>query len=419
MSTQSDPKLSKLPSERLRALNRMRLIASGLLAVMVVILAAAHWGMAYYPWLSYLRAFAEAALVGGCADWFAVTALFRHPFGLPIPHTAIIPRKKDRIGDSVGDFIANNFLSPDVLLPKITAADPARRVGEWLADPTHAQLAARRLTSALPALADALGDEPAGSLLRDAAITRLRRIPAAPLLARVLTTLVAGNQHLTLFDLGLDAGQGFILDHQDSIRQTVNEKSRWWVPEWLDEKLTKRIISGALSLVEEMRADDHPWRLNFQDSVASLIERLAHSSELHKQAEALKDDIIAHPEVQAYLASLWRQLKESAFADMAENGRLERATSQTLTSFASRLANDEALRNWLNRKISRAIALAVVPNRQRIGRFIAGVVHGWEAETLVDKLELQVGRDLQYIRINGTVVGGMVGLVIHALTAAL
>ncbi len=405
-------------SQRYRALRRMRLTAAGLLVAMLLADVAARLGEGRYPGLAYLRAFAEAAIVGGLADWFAVTALFRRPLGLPIPHTAIVPRKKDRIGDAVGNFVANNFLSPEVLLPKVRALDIAGRLSLWLGREGNARFAARRLTAAIPPLMAAMQDEPVRRMLRDAAADRLRGIAAAPLLSRILGILVAGGQHLALFDIGIKAGRDFIEVNQEQIHQAINEKSSWWVPEWVDSRLAKRIVGGLLETLNDMEAMDHPWRLQFQETVGRLIDTLAHAPETHDRAEAVKDEIIGHPEVQAYLESLWLETKRVLLADLASGDRIERALTGTLSGLSLHLKQDARLQEVVNSWAARAVLHLLVPNRQRLGAFMAGVVRNWDTGTLVGKMELQFGRDLQYIRINGTLVGGLVGLLVHALSAA-
>ena len=403
-------------SKRARRLRRMRLVAGGLLLGMFgLFLAARHWQDGH-PWLAYARAFAEAAMVGGFADWFAVTALFRHPFGIPVPHTAIIPRNKDRIGQSLGGFVANNFLSPEVLMPKVRARDLAGHLGLWLQVPANARFVARRITAAGPPLVAAMQDEPVRRMLREAAVGRLHHLAAAPLLSKILTILVAGGQHLALFDIGLEVARGFLISNQDGIYQRICDKSRWWVPDFVDQRLARRIIDGSLETLDDMQGEDHPWRLQFQDSVAGLIDRMAHAPESQARADALKEEIIRHPEVQTYLESLWLEVKRVILADLAGGDRIETVLTDGLSGFAVRLGEDAALREVVNSWINRAMLHVVVPNRTRIGIFMAGVVRNWDTPTLVAKLELQVGRDLQYIRINGTLVGGVIGLLIHTLS---
>jgi uncharacterized membrane-anchored protein YjiN (DUF445 family) len=401
---------------RIRAVRRMQLTASGLLILMLVVFLVARLWEGRYPWLAFVRAFAEAALVGGVADWFAVTALFRHPLGLPIPHTAVVPRNKDRIADSLGSFIANNFLSPEVILRNLKAADVAARLARWLVHPDHARLAARRFLVALPPLLLAMRDEPVRQMLHEAAVERLRSIAVGPLLSRALTVLVARGQHLALFDLGLEAARRFLVDNRQAVADKIRDRSTWWVPRWIDDRLAGHIVAGGLETLDEMCVPGHPWRTQFQEAVAGLIERLAHSPETQANAEAVKEEIIRHPEVQAYIASFGLEAKRVILADLAGGDRVERALAETLAGLGARLAEDSALRDVVNAWANRAVFHLVVPNRQAIGDFIAGVVRNWDTPTLVGKLELRFGRDLQYIRINGTLVGGLVGLIIHTLS---
>jgi uncharacterized membrane-anchored protein YjiN (DUF445 family) len=402
--------------ERRRVLRRMRTTAGGLLVLMLLLfLAAWHWE-ARYPWLSFVRAFAEAAMAGGIADWFAVTALFRHPLGLPIPHTAVVPRNKDRIADSLGSFIANNFLSPEMILRKLKAVDLASRLAHWLSQPDNARLAARRVVIAIPPLVAAMRDEPVRQMLHEAAVERLRAIAVGPLLARVLTVLAARGQHMALFSLGLEAARRFLLDNQHVIAEKIRDQSAWWVPRWLDARLAKRIVEGGLETLDEVCVPGHPWRQQFQDRVDHLIDNLAHSSETQASAEAVKEEIIRHPEVQAYLQSFGIEAKRVILADLAGGDRVERVLADALHNLGLRLREDQALREVMNAWANRAVLHLVVPNRHGLGAFLASVVQSWDTPTLVTKLELRFGRDLQFIRINGTVVGGLVGLVIHTLS---
>jgi uncharacterized membrane-anchored protein YjiN (DUF445 family) len=337
---------------------------------------------------------------------------------LPIPHTAIIPRNKYRIGEALGNFVANNFLSPDVLLPKVRALNLAGRLASWLSQEGNARFSARRLAAAVPHLIAAMQDEPVRQMLRDAAAERLQAIQAAPLLSRILAILVAGGQHLALFDIGITAAREFVQTNQEQIYKTINDKSSWWVPEWIDVRLAKHIVSGLLETLEDMETPEHPWRLQFQGSVDGLINALAHAPETQRQAEALKEEIIGHPEVQAYLESLWLETKRALLADLALGGRIELALSGALSGLALRMGEESRLQDVVNAWSVRALSQLLVPNRTRIGNFMAGVVRNWDTQTLVGKMELQFGRDLQYIRINGTLVGGLAGVVVHALSRA-
>lgn len=399
---------------------RMKRLATGLLALMFVLFIATTYYQRQWPMLAYARAFAEAAMVGAIADWFAVVALFRRPFGLPIPHTAIIARNKDRIGRSLGIFIANNFLAPGLVATKLESLDAAGRLAHWLAEPATAEAIARRAAGLAPVLLDALDDDAARAFARGTMSRALGSVQAAPLAARVLSVLIAHGHHQQLFDRFLDLTAQFLLRNEEMIRDRVTDRSWKWLPRWVDRKLADKVMDGSLDTLAELRDPNHPWRGEFQVAALRLCERLAHDPRLRAQGEAIKADMLRHPLVQATLDTAWDETRARLRAELsADEGALRPAIERAVAAWAARLAADTRLRGLLNRWLRRAVERMVVPQRAEIGDFIAGVVARWDTRTLVDKLELQVGRDLQYIRINGTMVGGLVGLIIHAVSRLL
>ncbi|MDY0241284.1 MAG: DUF445 domain-containing protein [Rhodospirillaceae bacterium] len=404
---------------RMRGLVRMRFLAGALLVLMAALVVIARLNEPRYPLLSYLRAFAEAAMVGGLADWFAVTALFRRPLGLPIPHTAIVTRNQDRIAISVGDFIANNFLSPAVLRARLKDGAFSLRLACWLERDDNAVRVSRRLGTVLPAVIEAFGNEPMRSLLRDAALDRLRRVDAGSLSARLLEALVAGGYHIVLFDRILNQAQRLVGGDPELIRRKVADRSGRWVPGWVDEKLAAQAVSGLEEMLDEMRAPDHPWRLRFNAALYDLIDRLDHDPAMRARAEALKNDLAAHPGVGVLVERMGADIRQWTEAGEDGTSRAEILSVRILAGIALRLKEDEALRAALDSWIEQAARALILPNREKLGAFVAGVIRGWDAPMLVDKLERQVGRDLQYIRINGTLVGGLVGLLLHAAWAGL
>ena len=399
---------------RARGLVRMRLLAGALLVLMAALFVAARLAEPRYPSLSYLRAFAEAAMIGGLADWFAVTALFRRPLGLPIPHTAIVARNQDRIAVSVGDFIANNFLSPAVLRARLKDGAFSLRLACWLERDDNAARVSHRLGAVLPAVIEAFGDEPVRSLLRGAALDQFRRADAGSLSARLLEMLVAGGHHVVLFDRILDQARRLIDGDSDLIRRKIADRSGRWVPGWVDEKLAAQVVSGLGEMLDEMRTPDHPWRLRFDAALHDLIGRLDRDPSMRARAEALKNTLIAHPGVGAFVECVGADLRQGVEAGEGGTSRAEMLSVQMLAGIAAHLKEDATLRATLDSWIERAARALILPNREKLGAFMAGVIRGWDTPTLVGKLELQVGRDLQYIRINGTLVGGLVGLALHA-----
>lgn len=407
-------------SNRAARLRRMKLLAAGLLALMVALFVAATLGQARWPALAHVRAFAEAAMVGAIADWFAVVALFRRPLGLPIPHTAIIPRNKDRIGRALGDFIANHFLAPEVVAAKLDSLDVAGRLAHWLGETDNARRLAQRLAALAPAVLDSLEAETTQPLVRAGLRRALAAVPAAPLLARVLSALVAAGHHQALLDHLLDGAGDLLADHQDSIRERVAERSWKWLPRWVDHKLADKVVRGSRDTLAELHDPDHPWRAQLQATLQDWCDRLAHDPELVARGEAAKEEILDHPLVLAALDSAWTEARDRLRdALAADSTPLAPAVERLIVALAARLDGDEHLRAVLNRWLRRAADRVVVPRRAEIGGFIAGVVQRWDARTLTARLELQVGPDLQYIRVSGTLVGGLVGLAIHALSRGL
>ena len=404
-----------------REYRRMRLIAGGLLLVMFLVYLTVVAAAARLPaeawWLAYVRAFAEAAMVGAFADWFAVTALFRHPFGLPIPHTAIVARNKDRIGESLGRFVTNNFLAPEVVADKLRSLTIARRLAEWLSHPANVHWLAARSTGVIPPIVEALGDDHVRVFLRRTVLLRLKAIEAAPLAGRVLGVLVANRHHQALFDRLIDGAGDFLHDNAQSVRDKVHQRSPTWLPAWVDDKLFLKIMAGLEDSLDELRQPDNRWRDQFNEAVEKLVEDMQHDPAYRARGEALKHQLIDQPQVGEYVDSLWHEIRQRLVGDAAaRHGAMQRGLERILLALGQRLARDPDMQEVVDGWILRFAVNHVVPQRDEIGAFISGVVRKWDARTVVAKLELQVGKDLQYIRINGTLVGGMVGLVIYAAT---
>ena len=400
---------------RIGALRRMRAVATTLLVLMAAAFAAACAFEARWPWLGYVRAFAEASMVGACADWFAVVALFRHPLGIPIPHTAIVPRNKVRIGETIGAFINNNFLAPTVVRTRLEGIDA---VGWWarqLAVPETASAVARRTAEVLATVVAFLEREPIHGVLCDATRRGLRAVPAAPLAARLLAVLQESGLLMILVERAIAYADESLMRHRDLVRDKVSENSAWWVPKWVDAKLADRVLSGVRGSLTELRAPDHAWRDRFNDIVDGLVRQLAEDPAMIAAAERIKVALLDSPAVAASLDLLWREI-EARLKGAGDDGALEATLESGLASLGQWLQADAPMRTTLNGWMQRAIESTVVPHRAEIGDFISGVVKRWDDRTLVAKMELTVGKDLQYIRINGTLVGGLVGLLIYIAT---
>jgi uncharacterized membrane-anchored protein YjiN (DUF445 family) len=396
---------------------RQRQLATGLLVLMAILFAATRLLPEPSLWVLLVRAASEAALVGGLADWFAVTALFRHPFGLPIPHTAIIPRNKNRIGDGLGHFVERNFLEPELLAAKLRSLDLGQRISHWLATPAHARRMAERLASAVPFVLQSLGDQELRGFLRRTLRDQLRAANVAPPLGRLLEVMTHARHHQVLFDRALVLATELLLRHEERIYAIVSEKSSWWVPPSIDRSIARKLVKGLYELLEELTAHDHEVRLGFDRAVVELIDKLKHSPEFHARVDALKHEMVENPVVQDYLDAVWDEMRRLVLDDIERSdSRLVTTLADALESLGRNLAREDGMRARLNGALERAVIDLAVPWRHEIGRFIAEVVHSWDTGTVTERLELVVGHDLQYIRINGTLVGALVGVALFLLS---
>ena len=403
-------------ARKLRELRRMKLYATSLLIAMTIVFVVSLRYAGRWPWLAPVKAFAEAAMVGACADWFAVVALFRHPFGLPIPHTGIIPRSRERLGDALGHFIASNFLSPTVLARRLAKVDVARQLGEWLTAPDNAHFAALQMSRILQQILRSQPRERWAQWLSGLVRRGAEAIPAAATASRLLALLWALPETRDLLDRVVVEGGEMLLRHKEFIREKVAEKSSPWL-RWADGMLSERIARGLYDAIGEMRDPDHPFRVELDQAIEKLIRELAESAEQREAGERIKRELLASAEFR-------RQLDELAEAVMARfddalrrpDNPITTLIEQSLRAAGEGLLESERTRTLFDRWVRRAALRALAPRRADIGAYISGVVAQWHTRTLVRRLELQIGGDLQYIRINGTLVGGLTGLVLFEIS---
>jgi uncharacterized membrane-anchored protein YjiN (DUF445 family) len=403
--------------ERQRArLLHMRLIATLLLIAMTLIFILTKIMKWDQPWIPYLRAFAEAGMVGACADWFAVVALFRHPLGLPIPHTGIVPANKGRIADALGRFISHNFLARRTVHQKLSRIDIAGALAKWLADPENAAKIAVFCSRALPDLVKILPENRIRAAVDGIARRGAQSVPAAPLSAHILEALWADGEAQALLDRAIVYTGDVLFHNKEQIHKTVSQKSPVWMPKWIDAMLADRVVDGLIVTLAKMRDPNHPWRRELQKSVQKLIRSLAEDPKLIARAEEVKARVLADPVLLRQAETLWSKMEAGLFSDLTTRGDdIAKAVTAALSGLGEWLSSDPAVTARLNRRIRLMALQALPPRRREIGAYIAEVVRNWDTTTLVEKLELSVGRDLQYIRINGTLVGGAVGLAIYAL----
>ncbi|MBB4636202.1 DUF445 domain-containing protein [Longimicrobium terrae] len=412
--------LPPLPDEELKRqqLDHMKRLATGLLAVATLIFIVARIYESRYPWLGYIRATAEAAMVGAVADWFAVTALFRHPMGIPIPHTAIIPTRKERIGRSLGGFVQNNFLAAPVITAKLRSANIAGKLAQWLADPAHGDTVGRHASAAVTGVVQVLRDEEVQEIITESLNSRVRKTQVAPLMGNVLSLVTAENRHQELLDSAIRLFDRLFEENRDALRDRIAKETPWWMPSAVDDQIYRKIANGIENTLVQVAADpDHPLRHRFNDAVNEFVERLKSSPQMIARGEELKEEILQHPAVRGYSASLWADMKASVLRHGANpESEFRRRVGNAATRLGSSLAEDQELLDKVNGWAEQALLYVVEQYRGEVADLIETTVAAWDPEDTTRKIELQIGRDLQYIRINGTLVGGLVGLFIYTVS---
>jgi uncharacterized membrane-anchored protein YjiN (DUF445 family) len=404
-------------------LRRMKTVATGFLALATVVYLLARWqeSRGAGDWVGYVRAASEAGMVGAIADWFAVTALFRHPLGLPIPHTAIIPRKKDQLGASLGEFVGVNFLAPDVVVGKLRAARVPQRLGRWVAQPENAARITAEAAVALKAAVTVLRDEDVQRLLDATIVRRITDLPWGPPLGKLLGEVLADGKHRKLVDLVCDRAYDWAIVNHDTVVRVVSQQAPTWSPRFLDDMLADRLHREVLDFARAVRDDQaHPLRTAIDRFLAEFAQDLQHDPETIARAEAVKAQVLEHPEVQNLAASAWgtarRMVLEAADDPSSE---LRRQAQGLIAGWGERLATDDAVRGKVDGWLESTLRYVVANYADEITSVITDTVARWDAAETSRKIELQVGRDLQFIRINGTVVGALAGLVIYAVAQAL
>lgn len=398
----------------------MKMIATGMLVVMAGIYVAMRIIGPVHPAIGFVKAFAEAAMVGGLADWFAVTALFRHPLGLPIPHTAIIPRNKDRIGDTLATFLRDNFLTPAVVARRMKGLDVAGAAGRFLASEERGGSGRLRdgASRLLADILESLDDDRLGGMAKTAIGERLRRMDAAPLLGQTLTAAIREGRHIPLLDGIINRASLIIASNEEIIRDMVHERAgrvlRWT---GLDENVANAVITGLNKLVFDMADNpDHPLRLKINEMLEDLAYDLQHDDGMQARVQQLKDELVDNPAMQRWIDGLWQQgraalLRAARDPDKAMAGKL----GDTLRQLGQTLQSDERIRMTINRFARRAAVGATASYGDGIVKLVSETIRSWDVGKVTERVETAVGRDLQYIRINGTLVGGLVGLAIHAV----
>lgn len=404
-------------AEREARLNAMKRRATGLLAVALLIFIAASLFEARYPWLGYVRATAEASLVGGLADWFAVTALFRHPLGLPIPHTAIVATRKERIGQILGNFVQNHFLSRDVIAGNLRRVHPAERAAHWLSDREHAGQFSRQFAGGLAKTLANLPTNELQDLVSQVVRNRVRTFRVAPALGKTLALALADNRQEELLNATVKLAADAVRNNRELIRERVRSETPWWVPPVVDDKIYQKIIAAVERLLHDMVMDPaHPLRGAFDDAIRDFIERLQHSPEVIARAEALKEEWLMGAATDDLSRKLWDGIREAVSNYASGGDGAPSPLDSGLSEFGTALLSNPTLLAEIDDLLIDVTASVVEKYRHEIGDLIAKTVAGWDPQATSRRFELAVGRDLQFVRINGTLVGGLVGLVIYTIT---
>ncbi|KRF00209.1 hypothetical protein ASG88_12590 [Nocardioides sp. Soil777] len=400
---------------RRRGLRRMRTVAVSLLVLAAVVYVATlgqdgFWG--------FVNAGAEASMVGAIADWFAVTALFKHPLGVPIPHTALIPKRKDELGKGLEEFVGENFLQEDIIRDRVAAATISARVGDWLSDPANARRVVDEVADVTAIALGKVRDDHIADLVSNAFVPRFREEPIAPLLGSLLSEMVRDDLHHGVVDLCLDEMHRWLVHNPDTFVEVLSERAPWWAPPRLNEAVTQRIHVEAVRWIEDIRDNpDHHARAALDSMLTQLGHDLLVDAATQDRAERFKERLLDHPQVVTTAISLWKAMRAALLTSVRErDGAVRQRLLEELNSFAERLRTDASLRERMDRTAADVVVFGVSRYGEELTAVITHTIERWDGKEAARRIELHVGRDLQFIRINGTIVGGLVGVLIHAIS---
>jgi len=410
---------SPADAARRTGLRRMRLVALGLLAFAAAVFLATlrldHDGV----W-GYVNTAAEAAMVGALADWFAVTALFRHPLGLPIPHTAIVPKRKNEIGRNLQEFVTENFLTEEIARERLATARVGERVGQWLGMPANRRRVMVEAVRVGRAGLGRLSDDEVRALVQDFLVPRLVREPVSPIAGALLEGVVEQQTHQGLVDLALEHLREWLADNPGTYAAVLGERAPWWSPPWVDDKVIGWTYQQVIAWLRDIENDPrHPARQAFDDLLRRLAVDLQQDPEVMARAEALKVLLLTHPQVPETALGLWQSFRTALTTAMDdETSYFHTRGDELLENLGNHLVHDEVWRARLEARLGEAVSFFVNTYGSELAEVISVTVDRWDGKEAAERIELHVGRDLQFIRINGTIVGALAGLVIHGVAQA-
>jgi uncharacterized membrane-anchored protein YjiN (DUF445 family) len=402
---------------RLAELARMKLLATGLLLAMTAVYLASAYLEQFYYWASFVNATAEAAMIGAVADWFAVTALFRHPLGLKIPHTAIIPTRQNDIARQFGEFVQVNFLSEAVITEKIRSMSLSRRVAAWVVEPANARAVAEHVTDGLAGVVRVINDDSIQQMIESRVEDKIRTTSFAPMIGDLLTFITSGKRQQDLFDGAVGMGLYLLEDSDRDIRDKVAEETPWWFPDSVDKAIYHRITRSVSKMLYDMQVDIfHPLRVRLMTVVKQFLDDLKHSEDIHEKEIEIKEDLLQAPAVIDFTSSLWRDIKDVLISQSEHpDAELKKAIEDAVIRFGESILEDPVLAAKIDGWAEDSARYLITNYGHEIAALISDTIDGWDPAATSEKIEEHIGKDLQFIRINGTVVGGLVGLFIYCL----
>ena len=399
----------------------MKAVSGGMLVVATIVFVIAKVMESDAEAWGYVRATAEAAMVGGIADWFAVTALFRHPFGIPIPHTAIIRKRKDDIGRGLGSFVSELFLTKEAVTERLLDAKVSRRMGEWLATGDHADTVARQALVLVGNVVETVREDEVRGAIERAVEDRVRATPAGPILGRLLELVVAEGRHQQILGVMMQKVADVMVDSKQSLRRRLDDESPWWVPESVDDRVFAKLFDSIMRFIFEVANNErHELRQQADGRIQQLARDLQTDAALQARVDEMKEELLTHPDLRQWSGAIWGDVKERVKARTLDpDQEMIDKVASSIRQFGERLVSDDKLVDTLDHRLAHLVGGLVEQSKGEIGDFIATTVERWDAAEASERIELQVGRDLQFIRINGTIVGGLAGLLIYTVSNAL
>lgn len=415
--TMTDTNFLDFNPQRIAQLKQMKLIATSLLVLMAVVYTVSAYFEPQAAWVGYINATAEAAMIGAIADWFAVTALFRHPLNLPIPHTAIIPARKDDIASQFGEFVQSNFLSDEVITQKIRSMDLSRNVAGWITKQENADAVAGQITAGLAGITAVLDDDGIQAMIETNVEDKIRSTSFAPIIGDLLSFITSGRRQQELIDGTARMALYMLEENDDDIRDRVTEETPWWFPGSVDKAIYHRIVRSVSKMLYDMQVDIyHPTRVRLISSLNEFLRELQESDDIREKEIAIKEELLRAPAVRQFTGSLWRDLKEVLERQSTQpESELKTAIVGTVTSFGEAILEDPELAGKIDRWAQESARYLIDRYGHEVAALIRETIDNWDTRATSNKIEEYIGKDLQFIRINGTVVGGLAGLAIHSV----